>query len=392
VNSNFSGNFAQRGGALFIFGTLNVLDSTFDGNAADPDSNGRGGAIFFEGDPLPALSQIVRGNFVNNHAFYGGALGSITTRTIRITDSTWAGNQSEYGGAINNSGLIEVIGNTFSSNSANLGGAVFNEYDISIINSTVSGNSANEGGGIYNYGSLYIAHSTFAGNSALQGGGIRYVSFSFGIESLAISHSLLKSGTFGSNLESNKNAPVTSIGHNLVDDDGGGLFTGPGDLINIDPLIGPLQDNGGPTMTHALLPGSPAIDTGSLTVTLPPTFDQRGTGFPRFIDGNNDGVARIDIGAFEFLAPTAAGVRIGGRVTDSLGRGIYGARISLTGNHGEQRLALTNPFGFYRFEDITAGESYIVGAFSRRYKFAVPQIFITADSDIADMDFVATGP
>ena len=55
---------------------------------------------------------------------------------------------------------------------------------------------------------------------------------------------------------------VTSLGYNLSSDDGGGYLTGPGDQINTDPLIGPLQDNGGPTFTHALLPGSPAIDAG----------------------------------------------------------------------------------------------------------------------------------
>ena len=74
-------------------------------------------------------------------------------------------------------------------------------------------------------------------------------------------------------------------------------MTGPGDQINTDPLLGPLQDNGGPTFTHALLPGSPAIDTGDPNFTPPPFYDQRGPGFDRIANG------RIDVGSFEVQGP-----------------------------------------------------------------------------------------
>ena len=79
----------------------------------------------------------------------------------------------------------------------------------------------------------------------------------------------------------------------MSSDNGGGYLTGPGDQINTDPLLGPLQDNGGPTYTHALLPGSPAIDAGDPNFTPPPFYDQRGPGFDRVVNG------RIDIGSFE---------------------------------------------------------------------------------------------
>jgi hypothetical protein len=86
---------------------------------------------------------------------------------------------------------------------------------------------------------------------------------------------------------------VTSYGYNVSSDDGGGYLNGTGDQINTDPLLGPLQDNGGSTFTHALLPGSPAIDTGDPNFTPPPSYDQRGPGFPRIVNG------RIDKGSFE---------------------------------------------------------------------------------------------
>jgi len=99
----------------------------------------------------------------------------------------------------------------------------------------------------------------------------------------------------------NNGGTMTSLGYNLSSDTGGGYLNGPGDQINTDPLLGPLQDNGGPTFTHALLPGSPAIDTGDPNFTPPPLYDQRGPGFNRMVNG------RIDIGSFE--------VQVGGTPT-----------------------------------------------------------------------------
>src|SRR5262249_5019042 len=91
-----------------------------------------------------------------------------------------------------------------------------------------------------------------------------------------------------------------SQGHNLSSDSGSGFLTSPGDLINVNPLLGPLQDNGGPTRTHALLPGSPALEAGDNAEA--PAYDQRGPGFPRIAG------AAIDIGAFEVQPATVLGV------------------------------------------------------------------------------------
>ena len=101
---------------------------------------------------------------------------------------------------------------------------------------------------------------------------------------------------------------MTSLGYNLSSDDGGGFLTGPGDQINTDPLVGPLRDNGGPTLTHKLLSGSPAIDAGDPSFTPPPFYDQRGPGFDRVVNG------RIDTGSFEVqgLTLSAAGRKVGG--------------------------------------------------------------------------------
>src|SRR5438132_8204323 len=112
---------------------------------------------------------------------------------------------------------------------------------------------------------------------------------------LEIESTILKRGESGANIL-NDSGTVTSDGYNLSSDDGSGYLIGPGDQINTDPLLGPLQDNGGPTFTHALLPGSPAIDSGDPKFTPPPFFDQRGPGFDRVVNG------RIDKGSFEVQA------------------------------------------------------------------------------------------
>src|SRR5205814_766907 len=85
----------------------------------------------------------------------------------------------------------------------------------------------------------------------------------------------------------------TSHGYNVSNDDGGGFLNGSGDQSNTNPLLGSLQDNGGPTFTHAVLPGSPAINAGNPNFTPPPLYDQRGPGYDRVLNG------RIDIGSFE---------------------------------------------------------------------------------------------
>ena len=158
-----------------------------------------------------------------------------------------------------------------------------------VQNSTISGNSAGPfGGAIYNdiAAILTIDISTFSDNSAITAGGIYNDAFT------SIGNTVLNAGAGGENIVNGIGA-VNSLGYNLSSDDGSGLLNGPGDQINTNPLLGPLQDNGGPTFTHELLSGSPAIDTGDPTFAPPPFYDQRGPGFFRARNG------RIDIGSFE---------------------------------------------------------------------------------------------
>src|SRR5205814_359380 len=134
-----------------------------------------------------------------------------------------------------------------------------------------------------------INNSTISGNSAQSGGGGIYNNSS----SLQIRNTILKTGASGENIFNDLFGTVTSLGYNLSSDNASAFLNATGDQNNIDPMLGPLQNNGGPTFTHALLTGSPAINAGNPAFTPPPVYDQRGPGFPRVLN------CRIDIGSFE---------------------------------------------------------------------------------------------
>jgi len=197
------------------------------------------------------------------------------------------------------SGTATIANSTISDNIAGLyttnapigiGGGVVNFGTLTINNSTISANHAygsefkggGEGGGIDDFGSLEIRNSTFSGNRAdVQAGNL------YG-QSARIGNTVLNSGA-----PENLYGGVSSLGYNVCSDNGGGFLNGPGDQINTDPLLGVLQDNGGPTFTHELLTGSPAIDAGDPKFTPPPYYDQRGPDFWRVRNGH------IDVGSFE---------------------------------------------------------------------------------------------
>ena len=230
------------------------------------------------------------------------------------------------GGGISNNGTLTITDSTISDNRAALGAGIghIGPYPLAVTNSTVSGNTAltasgggGFGGGILseNGGPVLISNSTISGNFAtMGGGGIRNSDSSvltvtrdtigdnqasengdsiLNTGPLRIGNTILKVGTSGRNIVNSSPGTITSYGYNLSSDGGGGFLTGTGDRINTNPMLGPLEDNGGSIFTHALLGGSPAINAGDPAFSPPPAFDQRGPGYPRVSGG------RIDVGSFE---------------------------------------------------------------------------------------------
>jgi len=281
------------GAITLTSGTLLVNKSvTINGAGADVlavDGNAAGHVFFITFGETVAISGFTIRNGHAGNA--GGGIDNENNATLTITNCTISGNVAGLGGGIFNNGMLTITSTTISGNFSSNGGAAYNSGGgtLTITNSTVSGNSAGSGGGIFNIAAFAITNSTFSGNSAQLGGGI------FSTETVEIGNTILNAGKSGANIV-NSGGTVTSHGYNLSSDDGGGVLTGPGDQINTNPLLGPLQDNGGPTFTHALLPHSPAIDAGDPNFTPPPFFDQRGPGFWRVRNG------RIDAGSFEVQA------------------------------------------------------------------------------------------
>ena len=337
-------------------------------NIANGYADDVGGGIYNDHSTLTVSNCGILGNFAVGD---GGGIyndGSEGSAALIINNSTLGGNQAyTAGGGIYNDGSeggsatltinnSTVSGNSANSggNSANFGGGIFNYADfggsatLTVSNSTISGNSAagfyGAGGGIHNVGrfsgsaTLTVTNSTLSGNSSGfygYGGGIFNDAHIGEGATLEIGNTILKTGSSGANIY-NPEGTVTSLGYNLSNDDGDGFLIATGDQINTDPLLGPLQDNGGPTFTHALLTGSPAISAGDPnfnpnSFNPPMVYDQRGTGFNRVANG------RIDIGAFEVQAvpSTYAGqvqqpINADGTSVFNVRRGVVPVKFTLT--------------------------------------------------------------
>lgn len=245
---------------------------------------------------LTITNSTVHGNSTTRQGGLGGGIRSVGN--VRLNNSTVSGNlttaPSTYGGGLVSLANAFISNSTVSGNSTlgfnSKGGGVFTVGDVSLANSTVSGNTTSAaaaiGGGVYSRsGNVTLSNSIVAGNTSTAAGPDLFSP----TPNVTASYSLI-----GSN-----------VGNGLIEaktPDGSGNLIGGPVLGLINPLLGPLSDNGGLTRTHGLLPGSPAINAGDPSAVAGvggiPTFDQRGTGFGRVQD------ARIDMGAFELDVPS----------------------------------------------------------------------------------------
>jgi hypothetical protein len=317
-NSTVTGNTATSdGGGVRNTGQHggNAILDVFDSVVTDNTAGSKGGGIYNVAtesgvQPGVAVMTMTNSRVTFNGASTGGGVSNGRLSTLTMTNSAVAGNSAtglgSVGGIENVAATMSLAGSTVSNNSGSSNGGIFNELGtLSLTNSTVSNNTGGAIGGIFNYnpqniGSLTFTNSTVSDNLATGSNGVGGI---FNFEGRANAANSIIAGNTAAFGTPDAAGVFLSQGFNLVGD--GGVSTGfiaPGDQVGttpapLDPLLGPLQDNGGPTFTHALLPGSPAIDAGDPGYAGPLTTDQRGAGFVRVYSG------RIDIGAFE-LQPT----------------------------------------------------------------------------------------
>src|SRR5829696_1641731 len=347
-------------------GTLAISGSTISGNTAVLN----GGGICTRSFPstLTVTDSTISGN---SAGIIGGGIDNGSDGSVTVTGSTISGNTvagasfgSGEGGGIYNTGPLTITNSTISGNTARAsadgsfgggeGGGILSEIfadgtTTRIINSTISGNTAAGdgaiGGGVFNSrGATVIEFSTITLNTASDGAGSGVASFGDDRTGTEVLSSIISANqaTDVDFVEGTTNT-FLSRGYNLIGDGNAtAAFNQTGDTTGVsDPNLGDLADNGGPTMTHALLTGSPAIDKGPPSTSCPPPdTDQRGVSRPQG--------SACDIGSFELeeldtQAPKVISTfpRDGGEVGPA-------ANIRATFSEEMQEASVINAFKLFR--------------------------------------------
>jgi hypothetical protein len=300
-----NGGNASGGGLYVAGGTATLTNDTFSGNTAQGGNGGNGYSV---GD----------GGFHENGGSGGNASGgglSVAAGTVTLTNDTLSGNSARAGnGGLGGLGISSSAGG--SGGNASGGGLSVAGGTVTLTNDTLSGNSAQAGNG---------ARSGMSGNGGNGGNGTGGGVFvlSGGLTTLAntlIAGNAVTAGTggwgsivagaAGTAAGPDVSGTFASSDHDLIGDGSGSNLTSGvrGDQVGstaspIDPLLGPLQNNGGPTATRAPLPGSPAVDAGN-TNLIPAGVSTDQRGFARIVG------AAVDIGALERQQPTITGITV----------------------------------------------------------------------------------
>jgi len=274
-----------------VFGVSRGVTATISGLTIADGRNNAGGGID-NGGMLKLADDVFDSNSATG---VGGAIFEGTSGSLSVTGCTLNDNRAPSGsggGIYVRGGMMTIQGSTLESNQSGEGGGIYNDGTMSLTNCTVSGNSTpSVGGGIENPGTLTVTDSTVSSNTATSDGGGIDNGGSATLGNTIVADNSLTGGGSGPDFNG---TVTTDAGNNLIGNDSGasGFSAVSGDLLNVNPLLAPLKENGGPTQTMGLMPGSPAIDAGN-NALIPSGIATDQRGFPRIVNG------AVDIGAFE---------------------------------------------------------------------------------------------
>jgi hypothetical protein len=333
----------KDGGGINATGTVNLTNVGLLNNSA-----AHGGAIAISGGNLWIANSLISENTATSDGG-GGGIDSFSPVSIRIVNTTISGNRSLS--TADGAGGVRIV----------------NPTDWLITTSTIVHNTANGTNSIITAGGLValdgrpggLRNSILALNTGINPDFIGRGGASYSVVGITRAESGIINGANG-NVVGSADSPV-------------------------DPMLGALIDNGGGLQTYALLGGSPAIDGGNNTVALDRSghslsVDQRG--YDRFANST------VDMGAYEYNSqPVIQHSTIVGQVIGQNGRGVSAARVVLRDSQDEDRIAITNPFGYFRFQDLQIGRSYDVSCFDKRESFPTQPVLI--EETIEKVKFVA---
>lgn len=333
VNTTVQGNFVTNGDGGGIYNnSLSALSLT-DSQVISNTAPGKGGGLYNDGALVDLAGGKVSGNVASS---FGGGIYT-NSGIFTLTAGTVAGNSSSAngGGIAGDGGAAVVLSRaTVSDNSASFnGGGIWNAGVITATNTTIGLNSAGIGGGISNNGTAALTNATIGGNNALSGGGGIY-----NADSLKLINVIVGDSSTGSDCV-NLGSIAAGSTNNLIESAGNacGLANGSnGNITGQDPALGPLADNGGPTLTMSPAPTSPAIDAGlsfgaavtgadaidaaNAVTCLEPT-DQRGVSAPQG--------GACDIGSVEVASESLA-VVVGYFLAEETGENAGDAGVRIT--------------------------------------------------------------
>lgn len=389
-----SGNNASRiftSGANVVV-TINDLRFT-GGNGVGATNTGRAGAIYNVGGTMVINRSIITGNTaangggLNNAASTGPAVdANLTLNHCIVSNNTTT---SSGGGMQNFSTSTVTINNSLfinntSGGSTGGGGAMFNG-GARVTNSTFANNSApgGSGGGIVTTGTLgtVLTNVTIVGNTSTNNGGGLHrgsTNVNFFIRNSIIAGN---NGAAASPDVTNSAGGLDSVGNNIIGNTGTSTGWEASDLLNTNPLLNPIADNGGFSQTFLPMAGSPALNAGqncvldlSCATNNPPvavTTDQRGISRPQG--------AAVDIGAVEVQA-VASIATVSGTVVSSGGTPIPNAIVTLSDINGVVAWTRSNAFGYFTLINVPGGQTYSITAASKQYSFTPQNINVTGDT------------